>query len=175
VLFTTLTLRRAFAANPSGFMFHACRSGPVLFRGLWERLGNSLPDGSRMPVPDLPVTVQRQAALTTLIVRLPAPERPGEAHLAAFVAYWDESQAQPLSTRYFTLEFTVSASDGSDYDQLWEWTSHSRIDHGVGPRPDESAFLDALVPISATSDRDHDAEHLFADDDPRNLTDSPEL
>lgn len=75
-----------------------------------------------------------------MVVTLPRPQGPTEAHFVAF-ALRDRTDLG----RYFTLEHALSPPDDSRYTVLGEWTAdRSHVNFGPGPEPDPVAFLTAI-------------------------------
>ena len=80
---------------------------------------------------------------TALVVTMPVPESPPEAHFVAIVRKDDESKEhrrESPSTRYFTLE-----KSHTPLPVLCECRRDgSRRNYGEGPAPDIGAFVEAV-------------------------------
>ena len=128
----------AFRSGPD--LVVAGREGRLTLDRVWDNLGQTLPETERLPADGLRVDHHRLAAHDVLVVTLPRPEGPAEAHLAA-IAVADDAER----VRYFTLEEARSPIDGARYTVLAEWTSDGRhVNYGPGPDPEPAAFTAAI-------------------------------
>jgi hypothetical protein len=121
---------------------------------LWEEVGLACP--AALPADGLRVTVEplEGFANPVILVHLPTPEIPPEAHYLAIVPtverrLWGLITRQAV--RCFTLERSVRLAGGTR-TVVCEWTldSSSMLQHGnygAGPAPTPNAFLDRLGAI----------------------------
>lgn len=123
----------------------AAREGRLTLATVWDRVGETVPPDDRLPSDGLDVAYHALAGQDVLLVTLPAPDAPTEAHFVALVG-------DPV--RFFTLEDAYSPLDGSRYTVLGEWTdSGSHVNHGPGPAPEPGLFLAAIGERLAPTER----------------------
>lgn len=103
---------------------------------LWDNVGENLALEDRLPSDS--VTGRRIEAdgFRLLLVQLPEPAAPTEAHFVAVVLPEDADQV-----RYFTLERAALQPDAT---MLGSWSDHSHFNLGPGPHPDPTAFVAAI-------------------------------
>jgi hypothetical protein len=115
----------------------AAQEGRLTLATVWDRVGETVPPDDRMPSDGLSSAYHALAGHDVLLVTLPAPDAPTEAHFVAVVG-------DPV--RFFTLEDAYSPLDGSRYTVLGEWTEGgSHVNHGPGPQPRPDLFLAAIA------------------------------
>lgn len=99
---------------------------------------------------DIGVNTRRIRGFPTLLIRLPEPRCPGEAHFAGFVLLHDieaELERTNVTLRYFSLE-CAPEHEGTGATRLCEWTRDlERLDHGAGPPPSLDAFVEGISAI----------------------------
>jgi hypothetical protein len=111
----------------------AAREGRLSLDTVWERVGETMPPEDRLPSTGLSAAYHEVDGHGILLVALPAPDAPTEAHLVAVVGF---------PARCFTLEDAYSPIDGGRYTVLGEWTeSGTHVNHGPGPDPRPDLFL----------------------------------
>jgi hypothetical protein len=116
----------------------AARDGRLTLGSVWDRVGEELEDPR--PSDGLDVAYHAIDGYGILLVTLPAPAAPTEAHFAAIVLSTVDG-----AVRYFTLEDAYSPVDGSRYTVLGSWTEEgSHVNLGPGPLPRAELFLAAL-------------------------------
>jgi hypothetical protein len=120
----------------------AGREGRLTLDNVWHRLGETLPEADRLPSDGLRVDHRQVGAHDVLLVTLPVPQQPAEAHFTAIAV-----PPAAAGIRYFTLEEARSPIDGRRYTVLAEWTHDGKhINYGDGPDPRPAAFTEAIIP-----------------------------
>jgi hypothetical protein len=125
----------------------AAREGRLALPGVWDRVGEALPEPDRLSPVGLTVAHHGLPGYEVALVTFPPPQRPAEAHFAAVaVPTVPPSGAAGNGLRYLTLDAARSPVDGQRYTVLAEWTADgSHLNHGVGPAPYPGEFLLAVA------------------------------
>ncbi len=136
-LFAHVGLPGAAFANPAGFLVAMAQPEAEqqrMLRNLWERLCRHQ-SGTNTPMPEsFGVHKLSLCRWKGVVVEMPEPQRPAEAHLVAFLAKLpegDKPSLLKLPMQYFTLE-----KEGSLMSQLAQL-------HGI-EEPYESRVIEAL-------------------------------
>ncbi len=128
----------AFRFGPD--LVAAARDGRLTLDAVWTHVGDALPEPDRVAAQGLSGTYHTVSGYPVLLVTLPAPDAPTEAHFVAVVLSTVDG-----SVRYFTLEDAWSPLDGSRYTVLGEWTADGKhVNYGPGSAPDAEEFLASL-------------------------------
>lgn len=110
-----------------------------LWGSVEKRVGRRIDD---LDPRDLAVTTLRVADSPAIIIRMPVPVAPAEAHLIGAVLA-KPAGGSPATARYFTLEHGLDL-DGSARTVLCEWADGSHRNYGDGPPPTVQDFARAL-------------------------------
>ncbi|WP_342800872.1 hypothetical protein [Nocardia sp. No.11] len=107
---------------------------------LWDSVGERLAPADRLPCDDITGRRLDGDGFRLLLVQLPTPAAPVEAHFVAVVLPDDSDDI-----RIFTLERAAfQPPDRSDATTLGSWADHSHLNLGPGPHPDPTAFVAAI-------------------------------
>lgn len=109
-----------------------------------ERAGAADPS---VALSEVQVTTLRVANCPTVLVQMPRPRAPAEAHFVAVVLTGDlerDGDDKALAFRYFTLECGLNL-DGTARTVLCEWHDGAHRSFGDGPPPEAAAFIEAVT------------------------------
>jgi hypothetical protein len=110
-----------------------------LLVALWEKAGERLPEGARLPSDGMGATLHEVEGRSIVIVRPPRAEHTTEAHFIGVVV-----QGTDLD-RYFVLEHSWRLDD-TPSTWMGEWTPTHHLSLGDGSPPDdEDAFFRAVL------------------------------
>ncbi|UGT54377.1 hypothetical protein [Nocardia asteroides] len=109
-------------------------------KGLWDSIGERLPAEDRLPSAGITGHRVDAEGLRLLLVELPTPAAPAEAHFVAVVLPENSDDV-----RVFTLErATFQPADREDATMLGSWSDRSHFNLGPGPHPEPTAFIAAI-------------------------------
>jgi hypothetical protein len=165
-LFAHMALPGAAFGNPAGFLVAMARSLPEqqrTLRNLWERVCRLQSDTSA-PRPDT-FGVHRFGLFgwKGMVIELPEPQRPTEAHLVAFLAKLPEGDKPSLlkiPAHYFTLEKQSDLTALLARQNGIEEPCESRVIEALRGNPQLLLKLICEMPFRARLERDL-TEQLF--------------
>jgi hypothetical protein len=148
-LFAHVALREMCAADPLQFFTLMASDGQQrVMTWLWgkaqERAGGADPS---VAFSEVQVTTLRVSGYPTVLVQMPRPRAPAEAHFVAVVLTGDlerDGDGMPLSFRYFALECGLNM-DGTTRMVFCEWADGAHRNFGDGPAPEAVAFIEAVT------------------------------
>ncbi|QWF16287.1 hypothetical protein [Lysobacter capsici] len=125
----------------------AADSGEEALRKYWRLLGEDLPDEDRVEGEGLQVDRVRLGAdgPKLLVLTLPAPQRRNEAYYLA-------AALLPGKLRFFCLESSLSAIDGSATTVLAELAPEGRYNWGPGSVAQVRDFVESLGALLSDAD-----------------------
>lgn len=120
---------------------------------LWDGYGAKLEPEDRLPADGLTGRFLQRDGYNILLVTLPRPEQPPEAHFVAFVV-----PPQSQDCRFYTLEHSVDPIGEQPYTVIAQWRDGSHINLGPGPAPDAEAFVTEVVQRAGVSAQDRNGD-----------------
>lgn len=143
--------RKYCESNPLGF-FGAMASEehrPKLLGEIWNSVRKHCDEHGEPPfsVEEIDVQLLRMRGHPTILLQMPEPSEPPQAHFVAIVLMvreGEEPEQDPPAFSYFTLEM-AEPRDGQAATFVGSWRGEdNHVNHGAGPEPDPHAFLVAV-------------------------------
>ncbi|MFH0946209.1 MAG: hypothetical protein V2A76_13495 [Planctomycetota bacterium] len=145
-----LALRQICQENPLGFFgIIGSEERDEFLKDIWEQVRkNCDPDGTpSFDISDVGITTSLLKGFPCIIISMPPPQVPPEAHFAGIVLRIDMSADKPPENpeiSYLTLEKGLSR-DGEERTMLGGWTDQdSHVTYGAGPPATQADFVAAM-------------------------------
>jgi len=159
-VFSHMALRELFFKNPPAFVAALANRGEERLKQAWDRVGKFMQEveGEELPSQGLVCSTHDIGlGAVAVVVSLPSPEEPGEAHFIGLVLRHPRKRLRGLLgtkngvARYITLEHGINIIEGSERTVLCEWTGRGmHVNMGDGPEATVSAFVQKLGEMART-------------------------
>lgn len=138
--------RFGLMGKPRALDILATPMGQPLLLDIWEKVGGELPKGEKLSPDGLRASATQIGQARVIVIEMPRPAGPGEAHFVAFVTVPEKRKIlvfkEPAVMRCFALE---AAAGGTSL--LEAQKDGGRQELGAGPAPSVQGFVARLAEV----------------------------